>query len=580
MSIQCEICHKICTSLGGIQKHLVSIHNANLAEYYLKYLNSDPTFDIKCEFCGKDKRFYGFAQGFANTCPSRSCSSKYTNKYHKDKIKAACIERNQKWKEEIIDGKTKQQLILEKGNPIREQKKSITNQKISKALKTKDDNGLIPIEKTMLQKYGVKNPMHLESSKEKIRNTFKEKYNVDWITQSPEIKTKIKNTILEKYGTDNYTKTNEYKRRVKYTNIKKQIEKIQKYFQSNNLEFISDLNEVYKNEKTIIKYKCTNCNTEYEKCWNDIQSWWVCRKCYPSDSTQESELKNFLDTHNIKYIEKARIIKNPDTDRFLELDFYIPDFNLAIEFDGLYWHSTAHQLNNNYHLQKTELCQQSNIQLIHIFEDEWKFKQDIVLSRLKNKLNLIIRKIYARECTIKELSYLDKQKFLNDNHLQGNDISKINLGLYHNDELVSVMTFSGGSIAKGSKSQDSIYELSRFCNLKDTVVIGGASKLLTYFKKNYNWSSIFSYADRRWSDGDVYNKLGFQFLYNTTPNYWYINLSKSLERHHRFTFRKSELKEMKSYKENLTEFEIMELEGYYRIYDCGSSKFEMKNEII
>ena len=132
--------------------------------------------------------------------------------------------------------------------------------------------------------------------------------------------------------------------------------------------------------------------------------------------------------------------------------------------------------------------------------------------RMFYKLNLIIRKIYARECTIKELSYDIKQKFLNDNHLQENDISKINLGLYYNDELVSVMTFSVGSIAKGSKSQDSIYELSRFCNLKDTVVIGGASKLLTYFKKNYNWSSIFSYADRRWSDGDVYNKLGFQFL--------------------------------------------------------------------
>lgn len=258
MSIQCEICHKSCTTLGGLQKHLVSIHNANLSEYYLRYINQDSNFNIKCEFCGKDKRFYGFAQGFSNTCPSRSCSSKYTNKYHKDKIKTACIERNRKWKEEIIDGKTKQQIILEKGNPIREQKKNSTNQKISKALKTKDDNGLLPIERTMLQKYGVKNPMHLESSIEKIRNTFREKYNVDWITQSPEIKTKIKNSIFEKYGTDNYTQTDEYKRRVKHTNIKKQIEKIQKYFQSNNLEFISDLNEVYENEKLLSNINALN----------------------------------------------------------------------------------------------------------------------------------------------------------------------------------------------------------------------------------------------------------------------------------------------------------------------------------
>lgn len=579
MKLRCEFCHKE-YSIGPLQTHLRKIHNSDLIEYYLKYIN--PNINTICEFCGKQKRFNGFKNGFSNTCKNPSCRNKYVNKYFKNKQKNGCIKRNQKWKNERISGKSKQDLIIEKGLMKRKNKQSQTSKKISKTLSLKDSNGHNCVQRGMFKKHGVYNPMHLDSVKEKLKTIFQKNYGVDWITSSPTIQHKIQQSCLEKYGVNNYTKSTRYKKQMVEFYKENQIDKIIKYFQINKLELISDLSKIYIDEKTKIEYRCSICNTIYNKCWNDIQSWWVCRKCFPHDSSQEQEIKCFLDDNNISYLEKVRLIKNTETNRFLELDFYIPEFNLAIEFDGLYWHSTKHQLNNDYHLNKTELCLNRKIQLIHIFEDEWKYKKDIVMSRLKYKLNLIDKdhRIFARKCKIQEVPYLEKQTFLNDNHLQGNDISKINLGLYYDNKLVSLMTFSSGNIAKGSKTKKRVYELSRFCNLKDTIVLGGASKLLTHFKRNYKWETIFSYADRRWSDGDIYYKLGFNFLHFTTPNYWYINLAKNLKRHHRYTFRKSELKKLNSYDSKLTEFQIMSNEGYDRIYDCGNYKFTMENEII
>jgi hypothetical protein len=217
----------------------------------------------------------------------------------------------------------------------------------------------------------------------------------------------------------------------------------------------------------------------------------------------------------------------------LELDVFIPSHNIAIEFDGLYWHSELHKP-SNYHLNKTELCEKQGIQLIHIFEDEWRDKRDIIKSRLKNILGLTNNKIFGRKTQIKEVNSIDAKEFLNKNHIQGNVNSSIKIGLYLNNELVSLMTFGKGRIALGGDSNQ--YELLRFCNKLDTSVIGGADKLLKYFIKTYKPKDIISYADRRWSQGDLYEKLGFDNTHNSSPNYWYIINNK---RKYRFGFRKS-----------------------------------------
>ena len=292
-----------------------------------------------------------------------------------------------------------------------------------------------------------------------------------------------------------------------------------------------------------------------------------CTKCSNNGTSKiEKDINNFLTNLGVNTKTNDRGILNGQ-----ELDIFIPSHNLAIEYNGLYWHSEQY-VKSNHHLNKTELCEKQNIQLIHIFEDEWLHKQDIVKSRIKNILGLTENKIYARKCVIKEVTSKDTKNFLNYNHIQGNVNSSIRIGLYYDGELVSLMTLGKGRVALGSNVIDNSYELLRFCNKLDTSVIGGADKLLKHFIKSYQPKEIISYADRRWSNGNLYEKLGFNFIHNSKPNYFYI-LDK--KRKYRFGFRKDILVKQ-GFQENKSEHEIMLERNIYRIYDCGNKKYVLK----
>jgi uncharacterized glyoxalase superfamily protein PhnB len=161
----------------------------------MKYIN--PSIDIPlCEFCNGVKKFSGFTKGFMLTCGNSSCRAKYVNKYYKDNQKAGCKKRNKKWKSEVIDGKTKQQLIILSGASKRKSKQTETSKKISIALSKKDDNGLNCVERSMLKTHGVTNIMKLPSVVEKVRTTFRDNYGVDWMTQSEVVKDKINLTFI------------------------------------------------------------------------------------------------------------------------------------------------------------------------------------------------------------------------------------------------------------------------------------------------------------------------------------------------------------------------------------------------
>jgi hypothetical protein len=168
---------------------------------------------------------------------------------------------------------------------------------------------------------------------------------------------------------------------------------------------------------------------------------------------------------------------------------------------GDYWHSEKYKP-SEYHLNKTLECEKIGYKLIHIFEYEWLNKQDIIKNKLNFYLNSYKECIYARKCMVKEISVSDKNKFLNKYHIQGEDKSKIKLGLFYQDELVAVMTFGKPRFNKNYE-----YELIRYATSKH--VIGGAGKLLKYFERNYKPKSIITYADRRFSQGNMYSKLGF-----------------------------------------------------------------------
>ena len=274
------------------------------------------------------------------------------------------------------------------------------------------------------------------------------------------------------------------------------------------------------------------------------------------------------------YIESLGfdVIQNYKLNDKYELDIYVPELKIAFEYNGLFWHSETHRP-NNYHRDKTNLCVDNNIKLIHIFEDEWEFKQDIVKSRICSILGKNKKRIYARDCDVMEISNGVASKFINRNHIQGNAISKYRYGLYHDNKLVAVMTFCKLRKNLGNrKYKPGYYELLRFCTKRGVSVVGGASKLLKYFIKMVNPHHIVSYADRRWSEGNMYKKIGFKWIRNTKPNYYYIVDKK---RENRFKYRKSELVKQ-GFDRNRTEHEIMLERKIYRIYDCGTMVFEMK----
>lgn len=283
------------------------------------------------------------------------------------------------------------------------------------------------------------------------------------------------------------------------------------------------------------------------------------RKIYKV-SNEEQELLTFIEG-----IYEGEIIRsNRSLLKGKKIDIYLPKLNLAIEYNGLYTHSykpwevtEALIKGPNYHLNKTINCSKQGIQLLHIFSDEWILKKEIVKSLIMNKLRLN-KKIFARKCNIIEVKTHEKNIFLNQNHIQGEDKSKIKLGLVHDNVLVSVMTF-----CKSRFNRSYEWELSRFCSLLGYNIVGGFSKLLNYFRKNYS-ESIISYADRRYSIGGVYEKNGFELIRENKPNYYYVDKNYN-KRYNRLGFQKNKISVHGG-----TEYERARDLGYNRIYDCGT----------
>ncbi len=441
---------------------------------------------------------------------------------------------------------------------------------ISKLEKTKTTN---------IEKYGVENVAQLSNVQEKMKITRVERYGVEHSLQSKEISNKFKNTCINKYGKDN-----PWKNKTIINNIKdKKTNKIVNNLKDKYLLDVKNysIGTTKKFNKGLVKLYCEKCKKEYEISYlklnyrlsNNIDSCILCTPYNPNSNIGlERHFTEILDNLDIKYILRDRTILNGK-----EIDIYIPDNKIGFEFNGVYWHSELEKP-KDYHLNKTSLAKTKGIKLVHIWEDSCVNKQDIVKSRILNLLNKNKKSIYARKCTIKKVSSSDSREFLNMNHLQGNVNAAVKLGLYYNDELVSLMTF--GKLRKnlGQKAEDNKYELMRFTNKLNTSVIGGASKLFKYFIKEYEPNRVISYADCDWTPNEqdnLYTKLGFKYIGHTGLNYWWV---VDGIRENRFKFRKDKLVR-EGADPLMTGVDVMHDKGYYRCFGTGNFKYEYNAEI-
>jgi hypothetical protein len=258
-----------------------------------------------------------------------------------------------------------------------------------------------------------------------------------------------------------------------------------------------------------------------------------------------------------------------------ELDFYLPEKKLAIEFNGLYWHSELAGKSKYYHLRKTDACEKLGIHLVRIFEDEWKTKTDIVKSKLLAML-CPSKRIGARKLELRSIPPNIKNAFLDTHHIQGHDTCQLSIGAYLNDTLVAVATFSKPRRALGhTKSEIGVYELSRFAT--SIPLVGVLPKILKRLQNTTDCKKVISYADRRFTskDHNIYNSIGFSLVGETAVNYWYFR-NGYFERFHRFGFIKSNLhKRLSSFDPKKTEWQNMVDNDWNRIWDCGNLKYEL-----
>ena len=328
-------------------------------------------------------------------------------------------------------------------------------------------------------------------------------------------------------------------------------------------------NTIYIDAKHPVKIECPN-HGEFEQLPFDHLSGKGCKKCAKQISKAEISISNYISS----LINPDELIQN---DRSVlsdnkELDIYLPNFNLAIEYDGLVWHSEKFARDKLGLLHKTIEAQNKNIHLIHIFEDEWLYHQDLVKDKLCHMLHKDNGKIKigGRKCELKEIDCSTARIFLEKYHIQGWASSSVYYGAFYQSNLVGVMSFL--------KESDGMWNLTRFSTNIDYAIPGLANKMFNFFIKNYGKEviEVKTFLDRRWSwnKTNVYDKMEFKLEKTTPPSYYYI---KGLKRYHKFGFRKNILHKKYGLPLNMTELEMTSKLGYYRIWDCGLYKYVWRN---
>ena len=247
----------------------------------------------------------------------------------------------------------------------------------------------------------------------------------------------------------------------------------------------------------------------------------------------------------------------------LELDIVCPSRRVAIEFNGLYWHSDANKP-NSYHREKTDLCREAGLQLVHIWEDDWNDRRDVVKGMIARKLGVSSEpRLNARSLKRVAVSTGSARIFLERHHVQGFASGTAYYGLQSGSELVALL------VMKRRKAGE--WELVRYAT--SAIVRGGHSKLFKWFLEDREDASrVVTFADRGVSDGGLYETCGFKKDGELPPDYMYVVKGRRV---HKFNYRKARFQSDPNLKfdETLTEKQLASLNGLPRIYDAGKIRY-------
>lgn len=530
---------------------VLKMEGTSFSEKLYNYIYNSPSHT--CPICGKETKYRDFKTGYSKFC-SIKCVGASAERM--DNIRKTVKERygveNASQSEEI---KRKKKETIEKNYGGFGWGSEAISEKSGKTVK---------------ERYGVENASQSEEIKKKKEETCLRHYGVRHAARSEEVRKKTEQSMMERYGVKNIFEIKEIRERAQKQTLKDMFEKHDGFLGRD------------EEGRWIIRCPHPDCSACTEKAFHIYQQTYhdrlrngseLCTHLMEEgkknrDTTIELDVRRMLTGHDIQFQTNVRDIIPPK-----EIDIWIPDKRIAIECNGIYWHSKK---DRNYHREKHKACEENGIQLLTLWEDWIVNKPQIVESMLMSKLGLSQRRVYARNCMIREITSKKSNEFLEANHIQGKVNSGVRLGLFLKNELVCVMLFNRKRGCMGSSSHtDSTWELSRYCSMLNTTVVGGASRLLKYFISNWHPGNIYSFSSNDISDGGLYYRLGFEQV-GECMTYCYVD-PRDLKRYHRTSFTRKEIirKGLAPACESWTELMAVESIGLCRIWDSGKKKWEM-----
>lgn len=331
--------------------------------------------------------------------------------------------------------------------------------------------------------------------------------------------------------------------------------------------------------KSMWRCKCNNCGRETivlgDSLKNGLTKSCGCINVTHKGSETENNIKDFVESFGYEVSKERRILDGK------EIDIYIPELKLGIEYNG----SAVHASVNNafadkprmYHQQKFLTAKEKGIHLISIFDVDWSNNQSKIKMYLKSLLQPQ-KRLMARKCELKTVEEEIACDFVDKYHLQGANRTtmKINYGLYYNDELIAVMSFGKLRLQITNEGQ---YELHRYAVKDGYTVVGGANKLLKAFERDYKPKYILSYSDNDYFLGGIYERLGFNNSGQSYPRYYWFKNGIELKRE-ACQLKRLKVKYPELYQEaidnnmsNKEDYVMVKL-GYCKVFRSGNTKWE------
>lgn len=540
-TIMCPLCdHFESKRLTSFENHLATKHEIT-AQRLWNQVNNGP---VKCACgCGQETKWNGWWKGYSTVINGHNASIYKVMDF--ESAKEVSRKRS-----ESLKGKTGWSKGLTKETDYRIKERA---EATGRGRKERFEEGSIKIWNKGLTSV---DDLRITKIKENLKNKFAIGEIIPWakgLTKESDDRIKsISQKVSLKMKQKQIRERLDHLKRLPHDEIKGRIEK------TGQLKVIGGLENYINDAQKIIVVECNGCGKQFQGSLRSLQRG-KCFSCSPGGSAAQEELAKWIESLGFVVTRNIRKTLNG-----LELDIFIESKKIAIEYNGLYWHSHVNKT-QGYHNNKTLSAEQAGVKLMHVFEDEWRDRRNIIQSMISSRLGISQTTIAARKCTVRQLTKAERKTFFEENHADG-DVTSVNSWGLINDEGQIVY---GISVRKPFHKKHHGIEIARCCPKLNHNVPGGLSRLMKYVKKWSNengYKKIVTYVDHRWGGtGNGYKHAGFKEISKTPPRFWWTDFEN---RYNRFKFKADS-------SEGLTEAQVAESAGVVKIWGCENFVFEL-----